>query len=107
MRGGGGWGGEDGKHCDQGGGDGGDHLQGGLTMNDEQEVWNNEVFKIWKNSRLNWRSQNGVEEFEMEDDAQCRVYSPKGGSGEELAKIQTRERLRKERRLDNAWEEFY
>ena len=60
-------------------------------MNNEQEIWNNEMFKIWKNSRLNWRSQNGVEEFEMEDDAQGLVYSPKGGSGEELEKMQTRE----------------
>ena len=65
------------------------------------------MFKIWKKLRLNWRSQNGVEEFEMEDDAQGLVYSPKGGSGEELEKILTRKKLREERRLENAWEEFY
>ena len=32
----------------QDGGDVGDHGQAGLIMNDEQEIWNNEMFKIWE-----------------------------------------------------------
>ena len=35
------------------------------------------------------------------------VYSPKGGSREEMEKIQSREKLRKDRRLENAWGELY
>ena len=94
----GGGGADDGCHGQddvQGGGaDGGCH---------GQDVWNKEVFNMWKRSRMNWRPTNGVEEFEMEDDDQGQVYSPKGGSSEEIEKLQTQEKLRMRRRLDNAW----
>ena len=88
--------GGDAVQCGAGGGgaDGGSHVQ---------DLWNKEVFSMWNRSRMNWRQTNGVEEFEMEDDGQGQVYSPKGGSGEEIEKLQTREKLRMRRRLDNAW----
>ena len=35
------------------------------------------------------------------------VYSPKGGSREEMEKIQSREKLRKDRRIENVWGELY
>ena len=75
-------------------------------MNDEQKLWNNEIYDRWMKSRLNWRIQNVVEEFEMEEN-EAFIYSPKGESREEFEKIQSREQLRKERRLENAWEKFY
>ena len=64
------------------------------------------MYDRWKKSRLNWRVKTGVEEFEMEE-SEGLVYSPKGGSREEMEKIQSREKLRKDRRLENDWEELY